>query len=490
VKFIIPFLLLAALAPAQMRVAQLPGKSPLVTFRFVFTTGSIADPDDKPGLAYLTAAMLAEGGSRSMTYRQIVDAMFPMAASLSAQVDKEMSTFSGSTHVDNLAEYYRLVRAMLLEPGWREDDFKRVKDDAINYLRVGLRGNNDEELGKEVLYQRIYEGTPYGHYSVGTVSSLEKITLDDIKGFYRTQYNQRNLILGIAGGFSPSFLEAVKKDFRKLPAGPAFRPREKAPAPISASRAVIVDKDTRSVAYSLGFPIMVTRSSPDYAALLVATSYFGQHRMSGGVLYDEMREQRGLNYGDYAYIEYFPRGMFQFEPSPNLARHSQIFQIWVRPVEPATAKFALRLALHELDKLVKEGIPQDGFERTRSFLGKHVNVLTRTKSAELGYAIDSMIYGIPSYNQYLKTALAKLTREDVNRAIQRYLPRAGSLVIVAVAKNGEDLKKQLADDAPSPMTYNSPKPNAITEEDKIVEKRPLRLKLENINVVPVDQVFQ
>ena len=42
-------------------------------------------------------------------------------------------------------------------------------------------------------------------------------------------------------------------------------------------------------------------------------------------------------------------------------------------------------------------------------------------------------------------------------------------MIVAVSKDGEALKKPLASDDPSPMTYNSPKPEAITEVDKIVE---------------------
>ena len=488
-KLLLSALFLALAASAQMRVAQLPDKSPLVTFRIVITAGSAADPADKPGLAYLTAMLLANGGSKDMTYQQIEDAMFPMAAWLSAQVDKEMTTFSGATHTDNLKEYYKLLRAMLLDPGWREDDFRRVKDDALNFLRVNLRGNNDEELAKEVLYQDIYQGTPYGHYSVGTVSSLEKITLDDVKAFYHSQYSQTNLILGIAGGFSPSFLEAIKKDFRALPEGAGFRPREKYAPAIQATRAVIVDKDTRSVAISIGFPILITRASADFPALLVATSYLGQHRMSGGVLYDEIREKRGLNYGDYAYLEYFPRGMFQFEPDPNLARLHQIFQIWIRPVEPPNARFALRLALYELDKLIKNGVPQDAFERTRSFLSKQVNFLTRTKDAELGYDIDSIFYSIPHYGQYLKTALAKLTRDDVNRAAKRWL-HTDHLAIVAVAKNGEELKKELAGDGPSPITYNSPKPEAILAEDKIVEKWPLRLSADNIKVVPVDQVFQ
>ena len=61
---------------------------------------------------------------------------------------------------------------------------------------------------------------------------------------------------------------------------------------------------------------------------------------------------------------------------------------------------------------------------------------------------------------------------------------------MAVAKNGEELKKQLACDDPSPMTYNSPKPAEIADEDKTVEKWPLGLKAENITVVKADEVFQ
>ncbi len=489
-KLIFSLLLIAASAMAQIRTVTLPGKSPLVTLRLVFTTGSSADPAGKPGVAYLTARMLSEGGTKDLTYPQIVNAMYPMATSLNSQVDKQMTTFSGTTHIDNLDEYYKLFRSMLLEPGWREDDYKRVKDDAINYLRVSLRGNNDEELGKEVLYETIYAGTPFGPYSVGSVSSLEQITLNDLKEFYRSQYSQSNLILGVAGGYSPAFLEAVKKDFRKLPEGAGFRPREKNPAIVTANRAVIVEKDARSVAYSIGFPISVTRASPDYPALLLASSYLGQHRMSGGVLYEEIREKRDMNYGDYSYIEYFPHGMFQFEPNPNLARQSQIFQIWIRPVEPANAVFALRMALYQLDKLVKDGISQEAFERTRSFLSKYVNVLTRTKEAELGYAIDSLFYGKPPYNEYLKSALAKLKREDVNAAIRRHLNRPGQLTIVAVANNAETLKNQLASGDPSPITYNSPKPEAVTELDKTVQKFPLNLNADHIQIVPVDKVFQ
>ena len=56
------FLLAAVSAQAAARTVALPGKSPLVTFRVVFTTGSASDPADKPWLANLTCEMLANSG--------------------------------------------------------------------------------------------------------------------------------------------------------------------------------------------------------------------------------------------------------------------------------------------------------------------------------------------------------------------------------------------------------------------------------------------
>ncbi len=196
-------LMSAALAGAQPQVVTVPGNSPVVTFRIVFRTGAAADPANMPGLADLTASMISEGGTRDMTYKQIVDALFPMAARVSNQVDKEMVTFSGATHVDNLEAYYKIFRAMILEPGWRADDFTRVRDDSVNYIKVQLRQANDEELGKEVLYDEIYRGTPYGHLTAGTVSALEKMTIDDVKKFYAAHFTRDNVIIGLAGGIRP-----------------------------------------------------------------------------------------------------------------------------------------------------------------------------------------------------------------------------------------------------------------------------------------------
>jgi zinc protease len=480
---------LALPAHAEPRLIQLPGNSPLVTIRIVFTTGAASDPANKPGLAHLTGIMLGEGGTKNLSYKQIVDAMYPLATSVSVYSDKEMTTFVGATHVDNLNRFYGLMRDMILYPGWRADDFERLRDDAVNALRVSLRSNNDEELGKEELYSVIYSGRPYGREDLGTVSALRAMTVADTERFYHAHYTQANLIIGLAGGYPADFAARVKRDFSGLPAGPADSFKMPEPAQIEHNHATIIQKETRAVAWSFGFPIDVKRGDADYPALLLAESYLGQHRLSSGRLFQRLRELRGLNYGDYAYIEYYPRGMFRLEPEPNLARHQQIFQIWIRPVEPPNAAFALRAALFELDKLVKDGIPQEGFNETREFLSKYINLLTKTKSAELGYAIDSAYYAIPDYNQYIRSALDNLTVADVNRAVRKHL-RSGNLEIVAVAKDAAGLSAELTGTAPTPIHYNTSKPQDVLDEDKVVERWPLNLRTEDVKIVPVETVFE
>jgi zinc protease len=465
------------------------GASPLIVFRILFMTGAAFDPPGKEGLASLTAAVLGEGGSRSKTYQQIVDEMYPMATSVNWQVDKEMTVFTGTTHIENLEKFYALMRDMLLDPGFRQDDFTRVRDDAVNFLKVSLRESNDEELGKEYLYNVIYAGHPYGHHSRGSVTSLQKLTVDDVRAFYREHYRRANLVLGLAGNYPNGFAEKVEADFTKLSSGSADKKRFDAPSLPAGNRIAIITRDTRSTAISLGFPIDVNRASADWPALALAVSYLGQHRSSNGYLYGWLREARGLNYGDYAYLEYFPRGMFQFTPDPNLARQQQIFQIWIRPVEVPTGVFTLRAAIYGYDNLVRNGLSREAFEATRQFLTKYSNILTQTQSARLGYALDSRFYGIGDYNTFVRDSLAKLTVDDVNRAIRQHLT-TDRMQMVIVTKDPKPFQDVVAKNAPSPIVYNSPKPKEIMDEDAVIQAYRINVKPEQLTVVPVERVFE
>ena len=472
-------------------VAQPSDSSPLVDVALVVHAGAAMDPPGKKGLAALTAAMISEGGSTSHTIQEINDAMYPIAAGFDAQVDKEMTRLSGQVHKDNLQAWYDLIKGQMLQPGWREQDFRRVKTQLVNDIRTSLVGNNDEELGKELLYSEVYgEGHPYGSLNLGHIGDIESITLADVKKFYAAFYTLGNLTVGLAGGYPEEFAATLGRDLQTLPAGTRARREIPAAPALEANQAVIVEKETPAVAVSLGFSIDLTRGDPDWLALWLARSYLGEHRSTNAHLFQRIREERGMNYGDYAYIEYFPRGMFQFHPDTNLARQQQIFQIWIRPVRNNNdAHFATRTAVFELQKLIDEGMTESDFEATRSFLSKFVSLLTDGQSRQLGYEIDSQYYETGRFSEYVRDGLAALTLEDVNRVIRENLAVDG-MRYVFVTKDAADLRRRLVDDAPSPISYDSAKADELLREDEQIATFPLGFGEDAVRVVPSEEVFR
>jgi len=462
--------------------------SPLVDVAFLVHAGAGFDPGGKKGLATLTAAMLTDGGSEASTIDEINEAMYPIASGFNAQVDKEMTRLSGQVHKDNLDTWYSLVRGQLLFPAWSEQDFERIKTRITNSIRTDLVGNNDEELGKEYLYASIYGGEhPYGSLNLGNTSEIESITLDDVKSFYRRYYTIANITVGLSGGYPESFPTAISDDLQKL--DPGVRALLDAPAAplIEGRQAVLIEKETPGVAVSFGFPIDIKRGDPDWVALWLARSYLGEHRSTNAHLFQRIRETRGMNYGDYAYIEYFPRGMFQFHPSTNLGRQQQIFQVWIRPVRSNNdAHFATRVAMYELEKLINDGMTESDFEATRQFLGKFVSLLTDGQSRQLGYAMDSQYYQTDEFANYVRDALNGLTLDDVNRVIQENL-NTENMQYVFITKDAADLQQRLASDQPSPMTYDADLPQEVLDEDKLIDSIPL--SFDNVDIVSAEEVF-
>jgi zinc protease len=471
-------------------VAQPSTSAPLVDVAFVVHAGAAMDPPGKKGLASLTAAMITEGGSTTHSIQQINDAMYPIASGFEAQVDKEMTRLAGQVHKDNLDTWYGLVRGQLLNPGWREQDFRRVKTQLINSIRTSLVGNNDEELGKEVLYSEIYgPGHPYGSLNLGAIADIEAITLADVKAFYEDYYIANNLTVGLAGGYGDDFAARIAGDLQGLGGGARARPEIPPAPPLAANAAVIIEKETRAVAVSLGIPIDLRRGDRDWVALWLARSYLGEHRSTNARLFQRIREERGMNYGDYAYIEYFPRGMFQFHPDTNLARQQQIFQIWIRPVRNNNdAHFATRAAVFELQKLIDEGMSEQDFKATRSFLSKFVSLLTDGQSRQLGYEIDSRYYGTGRFADYVRDGLARLTLDDVNRVIRENLS-TDSMQYVFVTRDAADLRRRLIDDSTSPISYDSAKPAELLEEDREIAALPLVFGEGAVRILPASSVF-
>ena len=479
----------AAPDAAATRTVFLPSATnPLVAIRIFFRVGSVDDPKGKEGLASLTADIVGQGGTQTRTYAEVLDALYPLAANIRVYGDKESIVFEGTVHRDNIEAFSTLLAEQILAPRFAEDDFSRNKQNALDYVTKTLRGNADEELGKQALATVLYAGHPYGRPTAGTVKGLTAITLDDVKQFYAKYYARDRLIVGVGGGYPEGFAEAFAGGFQTLPAKAPPLPRLP-PVPRRKTEVLIVEKEARANAISMGQPLRLTRSDPDFYPLTVARSYLGEHRTFNGVLMNRLRGERGLNYGDYAYVENFIQDGWSTFPLPNIPRRQQHFEIWLRPVPPQNTLFALRAALYETDKLIREGIPEDGFEATKTFLANYANLWTQDVSRRLGYAMDAVIYG-KDIIQELQARLPKMKKVDVDRAVRKHLSK-NNLAITIVAENAAEVSKKLASGEATPMTYDTEgTPPEVVAEDKVIEKFRISVAKASIQIVPVDKLFE
>jgi zinc protease len=478
--------------------------SPFIAFNIWVKSGSAADPKGKEGLAAMTATMIADGATRQDSVEQILEKLYPMAAGYDASVDKEMTNLVGRVHRDNLDAYYTLLKNALLSPAFTAEDFERLKAQRLNFLERGRRYSRDEELSKDLLFWMAYEGTPYAHPTDGYVDSVKSITLDDVRAFYRNHYTRDNIVVAVGGGYPSGFAERVRKDVDTLPAaasnpasGSAQR-QQIAPTAPQGTKVLLVEKETDASAISFGYPISLLRNQPDFIPLLIANSYLGEHRNAVGRLYQAIRETRGMNYGNYSYIEAFPAGYAIQVPRVNVPRRSQLFEIWIRPISMTApgnlhdrTLFATRAALFELQKLADTGMTPEAVQTSKEFLRNYVGTWGTTISRRLGYAVDDAFYGMaePGFLQSAKAAIDKTSVEQVNAAVKKHM-RTDNLYLVIITQDAVGLKQKLLAGQATPITYAGDRPAALLAEDKVIATLPIKVKESDITILPIDQVFQ
>jgi zinc protease len=475
-------------------VALPPSHGAAISMSIQFRTGAVDDPPGKAGLTRLTANVMAEGGTEKLDSRRLLDAMFPMATSVRVRVDKELVTFSTTMHKDHLDQMVAILTDVVAHPRWDEKEFARLRDEMVNDVEKRLRQGDDENLGKEALGELMYKGHPYGRSTLGHVNDLKSITLADVKAHAQKYFTADRMTIGVAGAYPQDLGSRLEKAVASLPASSA------APAAIpsagSAARVRLVEKDVQATAISLGFPYKMSRLDPDFVALAVARSAFGEHRQFNGRLMQRLRELRGLNYGDYAYIEHFQQESGEAsQAQTGRVRHQQDFTIWLRPVQNENALFALRAALFELQRSVKdEPFTKDEVESTKAFLDGYVLLFAQTDGRKLGYAMDDHFLGSDEFLVQWRKKLSEITPEQVNAAWKKWVDPS-KLQIVMVTPKAAAMKQAIQSGAPSPIHYQkdaqgqSPqKPKELLAADAIIEK--LALPYKDIEIIPVDKVFE
>jgi zinc protease len=509
-KALLITLLLTGFLMGQEVVELKQSNSAKIVVKLMFKNGSISDPTGKEGLTYTTAQLITQGGTGDLSYSDIQEQIYPMAAQYESSVDKEVTIFTFEFHKDWQDVFYPTMMGLITNPSFEQADFDRVKVNQQAYVDQIIRASSDEEYSKKALEDFLFRGTDYQHMKEGTSASVASITLEDVKEHYKNFFTKNNLMIGIAGNYSSSFFDKLKNDLASLP---ETNPDIPEPAVIELPDGIEVEIIAKDGAFGsaifTGYPLNITRADDDFAALVVANSYLGEHRKSYGRLYQMIREQRSMYYGDYSYIEWYNNGGRNMLPPPGVPRQSNYFAVWIRPVQIAKqlkmqyeelsgikighAHFALRMALREIDKMITNGISEEDFEATRAFLKSYIRLYIKSPSNQLGYLMDSKMYGRENYIEELDKLLADVTLEDVSKAINKYFQIDNMKITIVTDKSeAQELAKSLKNNLTSSMSYSNLVKAGLPEEviSEDLETENFKLNVKKVTIVDSKDTFK
>lgn len=498
----------AKAVPGSNSIITIASPSPLIDLKIMVQAGSADDPAGKEGVAAMVSDAMVEAGfgdpNAPVTKEKLAEITRPWgdAAMPSARVDKQVTTISATVPKSAFPQFVnQVLKPMLNQPLWDAKEIDRLRTESLSSITSRLRFEQQEMLGLETLDNYVMAGTPLDHLTLGTVAGLKGVTKDDLAAYFKRYYTAGNMTVALSTN-DPQTLKLVQS---ALPAGPAVEHERKFQPEAIKGRQVLIVTTPNAIATGLhaGFPITVKRGDPDYWPLFVATTYFGAHRDDFSLLYQLIRQARGYNYGDYAYMEYYAYRPYSMFPPPGSPRDAQYYSLWIRPVGHQYTHFIMKAMTAELDRFVKEGMTPEQVERSKTKARVlYLNYAENTER-QLGYKLDDTFYGMKNGNGYIDGMLKNIdavTPDQVNAAIKKYL-QVGNLkyVIVTNEKNADQLATDIANNtnitSKTNEEYHISEPipedkQKMLKQDEQWKAYPLNIARENIRIVKSDRLFE
>lgn len=290
-----------------------------------------------------------------------------------------------------------------LRPSFTAEDFARVK----NRTLVSLSDDEDTpDSFLQVLQSRAaYASHPYMNDPRGTVSSVSKLTLEDVRRFHQQLIQTSRLLLVVVGDVDPKDIQRkVEASFGKLPKG------EYKADPIAqltfAAPTVAVTERAIPTNYISGVFAAPPMTSNDIYPMRVASAIL-QNRV-----YVEVRVKRNLSYAPDAFLE---------------SRGANTGGIYVTAVD---ANQAVRVMLEEIMKLQTQEISPDEIKATaqqfltRYYMGQETNAAQAGELAQF-----ELIGGGWRNSAEVLERLRVVTPADVKRVANLYMRNLQFVVI-------------------------------------------------------------
>jgi zinc protease len=273
---------------------------PLVTLSYTFQGGSSQDAPEKSGAAHLAANLLDEGAGNldANTFHEKLEGL---AIELGFQVSRDNFYGSLRTLNDNRDEAFDLLHLALSAPRFDADAVERLRGQELSGLRRDT--TNPNVLAGSKWWATAFPGHPYGLEARGTLETVPRIGVADLRDFVTRVFARNNLKISIVGDIDAKTAGAlIDRAFASLPAHNNLKAVAEA-SPQGLGRRIVIPIDVPQAVVTFG-GLGIARSDPDFMA-----GYLVNHILAGGTfssrLYKEVREKRGLAYGVSAGLIWF-----------------------------------------------------------------------------------------------------------------------------------------------------------------------------------------
>ena len=400
---------------------------PLVRFNITIDGGQLLESFDKLGVANLTAGLLNKG-TKNKTVKELQEAIQELGATINVYSDTENITLSGTTLAKNYNKTLALAKEMLLEPGFDETEFDLLKKATIANLR-------QEEGSPNAVANNAYNELIYGEYNIrskntlGTLTSVEKITIEDLKAFYKNYISPSAAKMLVVGDISKekvvASLESLNKNWMaKEVKIPVYK------TPDAPTKPVVYFYDIPNAKQSVlqfGAPALAA-TDKDYYAASVMNYILG----GGGFasrLTQELREGKGYTYGI--------RSGF----SGTKAKGNFTISSGVRSNVTLESAQAVKKILEEYPTTFSD----KDLETTKSFLIKSNARAFETDRAKLRMLSDMSAYGLKSdYVKDQENTVNKMTKERIKELANKYVnPNKMIWLVVGDAETQLERMKEL-----------------------------------------------
>lgn len=273
--------------------------SPIVTVNFLVRRGASAEPENKAGLAYLTASMLSKG-TKTRSATEIAEAIEFLGGSISSGASWNNSVVSVTVTSDKVAQAMAIMSDLILHPKFDQEELDLLKSQTLDGLAYNLK--QPSSLAGYVASKYSFGEHPAG----GTPASIASITKADIEEFYANNYLSDYSFLIFTGNITAlkasaaarQYLGSMKKYVQNGP--PAMRLMRLGldqPASQALSRILVIDLPKSGQA-SVGYYKRNTggglRDTYFYEASVMNSVLGGGYSSR---LNMEIRIKRGLSYG-------------------------------------------------------------------------------------------------------------------------------------------------------------------------------------------------